>query len=238
MHGADAEAVVAKRLDRQRLAGPAALRQTSPRPRALVVPWIRVSPPAPNDRDRPALTPRSRRAGPAAACLCMPDAGLGLALAIGIGDASRQGDDIVVRENVAIERIVRDRDRGAPPSLRNARSCSSAQIRTLDCQVSNRTGLPRVVEEHLGLHAVESRKRPCRVRAWPTWNRSGSRGPTPERSRDACCWRPPRSCHSYAFASEPNLRITHRLAQPGWLTQAADPLSPRTRSNHTICWNS
>ena len=37
----------------------------------------------------------------------MADAGFDLALAIGIADAARQGDDAVVREHVAIERIER-----------------------------------------------------------------------------------------------------------------------------------
>ena len=95
--------------------------------------------------------------------LRVADAGFDFAFAIGIADAARQRDDAVVREHVAIERIERgivdvrrehafaqvvedDRRVTVPPSRRNARSCSSAQICALDRHVSSRTDFARVAE--------------------------------------------------------------------------------------------
>ena len=81
-----------------------------------------------------------------------------LPFAIGIADATRQRDDAVVREHVAIERIERrvvdvgrehalfeivedDRRGRCRPSRRNARSWSSAQICALERHTSSRTAL-------------------------------------------------------------------------------------------------
>ena len=82
--------------------------------------------------------------------LRVADAGFDLAFAIGIADAARQRDDAVVRQHIAIERIergivdvgrehafaqiVEDDHARAPPSRRNACSCSSAQICALESQ--------------------------------------------------------------------------------------------------------
>ena len=92
----------------------------------------------------------------------MADAGFDFAFAIGIADATRQRDDAVVREHVAIERIergivdvgrehalfeiVEDDHARCPPRRRNARSWSSAQVCALDCHTSSRTDFARVAE--------------------------------------------------------------------------------------------
>ena len=90
--------------------------------------------------------------------LRVADAGFDLALPIRIADAARQGDDAVVREDVAIERIERrvvdvgrehafaqivehDDADGARRAGETRASCSSAQICVLERHVSSRTDL-------------------------------------------------------------------------------------------------
>ena len=108
MHRADAEAVIAKRLERQRAErglllgkhrGDLAFRRAVD---------ARVGPvrfPAIEIRlrllERLEAQPAQRR------LLRVPDAGFDFALAIGIADATRQRDDAIVREHVAVERIER-----------------------------------------------------------------------------------------------------------------------------------
>ena len=108
MHGAHAEAVVAKRLDGQRLqrglllgkhGGDLTLgRAVDPRVGPVRLPAIEI-----RLRLLEALEalPVQRR------LLRVADARFDLALAIGIADAARQADHAVVREHVAIERIER-----------------------------------------------------------------------------------------------------------------------------------
>ena len=87
----------------------AAPRQTSRRPGAWSCRGCACRPSArPSDRDRPApASSVSKRWPVQRRLLCMADAGFDLALAIGIADATREADDAVVREHVAIERIER-----------------------------------------------------------------------------------------------------------------------------------
>jgi hypothetical protein len=87
--------------------------------------------------------------------LRVADARFDLPFAVRIADATWQRDDAVMREHVAIERIQRRivdvrrehafaevvGDNHMPPNRRNARSCSSAQMRALDRHVSSRTHL-------------------------------------------------------------------------------------------------
>ena len=89
--------------------------------------------------------------------LRVADAGFHLAFPIRIADAARQGDRAVMCQHVAVERIqrrivdigrehafaqvVEHHDSSAPPSRRNAFSCSSAQMRALEWNTSRRTHL-------------------------------------------------------------------------------------------------
>ena len=109
MHGALAEAVVAKRLER---AAARARGRSSANIAAtwrFVVPWMRVSAQCASQRSRYACASSSvsKRRPLQRRLLRVADAGFDLALAIGIADAARQRDDAVVREHVAIERIER-----------------------------------------------------------------------------------------------------------------------------------
>ena len=87
----------------------AAPRQTSRRPGAWSCRGCACRPSAPpSDRDRPAPARGVSKRWPVQRRLLrVADAGFDLALAIGIADATRQADDAVVREHVAIERIER-----------------------------------------------------------------------------------------------------------------------------------
>src|ERR671910_43816 len=87
----------------------------------------------------------------------MAHARFDFSLAIGVADSTREGDDAIVREYVAVERVERrvvmsgvrtpslrlsrTITRTVPPSRRNARSWSSAQICALDRHTSSRTDL-------------------------------------------------------------------------------------------------
>ncbi len=108
MHGALAVPVVAKRLDGQRRRCGCSSANIAATCR-FVVPWMRVSAQCVSQRSRYACA--SSSALEAQPCerrlLRVADAGFDLALAIGIADATRQRDDAVVREHVAIERIER-----------------------------------------------------------------------------------------------------------------------------------
>jgi hypothetical protein len=89
--------------------------------------------------------------------LRMPDTRFHFALAVGVPNAARQCDRTVVPQQVPIERIDRRMYTSgtrtpsrrlsrtivliAPPSRRKAFSCNSAQIRTIERNVSNRTAL-------------------------------------------------------------------------------------------------
>ena len=89
--------------------------------------------------------------------LRVADAGLHFPFPIGIFDPARHGHRSVVSEDVskkwvdggivevgnryAFFQVVENYSFGQPPSRRNACSCSSAQVRTLDRQVSKRTDL-------------------------------------------------------------------------------------------------
>ena len=95
--------------------------------------------------------------------LRVPDAGFDFPFAIGIADAAREGDDTVVREHIAIQRIQRgvvdvrgedaffqiieDDDADRAPQLTKRAFVEPAQICALDRHTSSRTDLreqPRV----------------------------------------------------------------------------------------------
>ena len=109
MHGALAVPVVAKRLERAAGRARAAPRQTSRRPGASSCRGCACRPSAsPSDRDRPARPRASRSAAPCSGVFCAwPTPASTLPLRSGSRDATRQRDDAVVRQHVAIERIER-----------------------------------------------------------------------------------------------------------------------------------
>ena len=108
MHGADAEAVIAKRLERQRAErglllgkhrGDLAFRRAvDARVGPVRFPAIEI---------RLRLVERFEAEAAQRRLLRVPDARFDFALAIGIADATRQRDDAIVREHVAVERIER-----------------------------------------------------------------------------------------------------------------------------------
>ena len=108
MDRALAEPVVAKRLDAAAARAPAAPRQTSRRPGASSCRGCACRPSAsPSDRVRLRGLERLEAQSVQRRLLRVADAGFDFAFAIGIADATRQRDDAVVGEHVAIERIER-----------------------------------------------------------------------------------------------------------------------------------